>query len=127
MAAFRKALEARYVGDMIMTRPDSTRLEFIAFRREGGAGKWESLPETYPIPPQCMLHGFVAPEAIELPPVDDVPDGAHGGGDMAVNPGLGGGIGVLAPSTPHEATLLGLMSSFLLEFSLVTDTLFFWL
>jgi len=84
MAAFRKALEARYVGDMIMTRPDSTRLEFIAFRREGGAGKWESLPETYPIPPQCMLHGFVAPEAIELPPVDDVPDGAHGGGDMAV-------------------------------------------
>jgi hypothetical protein len=85
MAAFRKALEARYEGDMIMTRPDSSRLEFIAYRREGGVGKWLSLPEVYQIPPQCMLPGFVAPDTIELPPMAaGVVAGAEGGEGMAV-------------------------------------------
>ena len=84
MAAFRKALEARYEGDMIMTRPDSINLEFIAFRRGGGVGKWEQLPETFSIPPHCMLPGYQAPESIVLPPLGDGLEGAHGGDGMAV-------------------------------------------
>jgi len=84
MAAFRKALEARYEGDMIMTRPDSIRLEFIAYRREGGVGKWLSLPEVYQIPPQCMLPGYVAPDTIELPMAAGMVAGAEGGDGMAV-------------------------------------------
>ena len=84
MAAFRKALEARYEGDMIMTRPDSIRLEFTAYRREGGVGKWISLPEVYQIPPQCMLPGYVAPDTIELPMAAGVVAGAEGGDAMAV-------------------------------------------
>jgi hypothetical protein len=84
MAAFRRALEGKYGGDMIMTRPDPHRLEFIAFRRDGGGGKWEQLPDTYQIPPQCMLPGYKVPGAITLPEGVVAVGDQTGGGDMAV-------------------------------------------
>jgi len=84
MAAFRKALEGKYGGDMIMVSPETACLEFIAFREGGGGGKWEQLPETYPIPPQSMLPGFKAPDVYVLPASVVVTEEGHGGGDMKV-------------------------------------------
>ena len=85
MAAFRRALEERYEGEQIMTRPDSKRLEFVAFRREGGVGKWLQLEESFPIPPNIMLPGYKVSEAVTLPPVGGVSaEDAGNGGGMAV-------------------------------------------
>jgi len=84
MAAFRRALEARYVGDMIMARPDLRSLEFVAYRREGGVGKWLQLSECFPIPSNILLSGYQLNETVTLPPVVvAVEDGAVGG-EMAV-------------------------------------------
>jgi len=84
MAAFRRALEARYVGDMIMARPDLRSLEFVAYRREGGVGKWLQLSESFPIPSNILLSGYQLNETVTLPPVVvAVEDGAMGG-EMAV-------------------------------------------
>ena len=84
MAAFRRALEGKYKGDLIMTRPDPHRLEFVAYRKEGGAGKWDQLPDTYQIPPQCMLPGFKSPDVIVLPPCGAATDGGSEGDGMKV-------------------------------------------
>jgi len=82
-AAFRRALESRYDGDMIMARPDPRSLEFIAFRREGGVGKWLPLKESFPIPPEIMLSGYKVSE-VTLPVVAGLAEGAEGGDGMAV-------------------------------------------
>ena len=83
MAAFRRALESRYIGDMIMARPDPRSLEFIAFRREGGVGKWLPLRESFPIPPEIMLSGYKVSE-VTLPDGAGLAEGAEGGDGMAV-------------------------------------------
>jgi len=82
MAAFRRALEDRYRGDHIMTRPDHRTLEFLAYRREGGEGKWLPLRETFPIPPGILLPNYKLAETVTLQGVG-VEVGGEGDG-MAV-------------------------------------------
>ncbi len=65
-----------------MTRPDYRTLEFLAYRREGGEGKWLPLGESFPIPPGILLPDYKPIEAVTLPE-SVVGDGAAGGG-MAV-------------------------------------------
>jgi len=84
MAAFRRALEARYTGDIVMTRPDHRSLRFVAFRKEGGVGKWNSLEESFPIPLDIMLPGYKVRETVTLPELaGGGGSGADGDGGMA--------------------------------------------
>ena len=83
MAAFRRALEQRYDGDIIMTRPNVRNLTFVAFRKEGGVGKWNSLEESFPIPLDIMLPGYKVRETVALPDVGGGVSGADGDGGMA--------------------------------------------
>jgi hypothetical protein len=58
MAAFRKALEARYPDQIIMTRPNTRNLEILAMRKRDGDKKWTHCGEIHPIPSGIMLPGF---------------------------------------------------------------------
>ena len=84
MAAFRRALESRYKGDMIMTRPDPRTLEFAAYRKEGGVGKWISLRECFPIPLNILQPGYSLVETVTLADVTVTVEDSAAGGEMAV-------------------------------------------
>jgi len=79
MAVFRKALEERYPGHIIMTRPNARTLEYIAFMKVDGEKKWNECVERHPIPVGIMLAGFVKSDRVDLPEM--VPSGISGGGD----------------------------------------------
>jgi hypothetical protein len=84
MALFRKALEDRYQGHIIMTRPDTRNLEFISFRKVDGDKKWTPCVETHAIPLGIMLPGFRESTSVRLQDVDSqMEEGelAAGGGD----------------------------------------------
>ena len=85
MGVFRRAMEARYPGKIIMARPNARTLEYIAFMKEDGEKKWNECMETHPIPLGVMLPNFVKSERVALP---DLPDYGVGGVEMDV--GLGG-------------------------------------
>jgi hypothetical protein len=85
MGVFRRAMETRYPGKIIMTRPNARNLEYIAFMKEDGEKKWNECMETHPIPLGVMLPNFVKSERVVLP---DLPDYGVGGVEMDV--GLGG-------------------------------------
>ena len=70
MAAFRKALEDRYAGQIVMVRHDTRNLSLTALRKTDGEGRWTQCNEELPIPVGIMLPGFRA-VAIQLPPVED--------------------------------------------------------
>jgi len=79
MAAFRRALETRYPGDFIMTRPNLRSLAFVASRKEGGEGKWIPMGEVFPIPLDIMVPGYKVRENVVLPEVAGAVSGADGG------------------------------------------------
>jgi hypothetical protein len=82
MAVFRRAMEARYPEDIVMTRPDIRTLEFISFRKKDGEKKWNQCVETHPIPLGIMLPGFRESSEVALPDLPSVDeDMADGGGD----------------------------------------------
>jgi hypothetical protein len=81
MTAFRNALLDRYPGWLIMTRPDRTTLELIAFRKKDGEPKWNRISEVHALPSKIMLPTYVAPNHIVLPPLpaeDPLADGVGG-------------------------------------------------
>jgi hypothetical protein len=82
MAAFRKALEGRHEGQIIMVRHDVASLSFTAFRKSDGDARWTACPETLPIPLGIMLPGFHVPDTIDLPEAAVVGGGDGGGGMM---------------------------------------------
>lgn len=77
MAAFRKALEERYVGQIVLVRPDTRNLELTALRKTDGEGRWTSCTEVIPIPVGIMLPNHRA-GSIVLPPCGE------GGGEGAM-------------------------------------------
>jgi len=79
MAAFRRALEDRYRGSIVMVRPEPKRLELIAFRKAEGEGRWTNCTESIPIPSGILLPGFAIPETICLPEVDGMVTGTASG------------------------------------------------
>ena len=89
MGVFRRAMETRYPGKIIMTRPNARTLEFIAFMKEDGEKKWAECMETHPIPLGIMLPNFVKSQHVVLP---DLPPGQGDGCvDMEDEGGLAGG------------------------------------
>jgi hypothetical protein len=82
MAAFRKALECRHVGQIIMVRPDIASLSFTAFRKNDGDARWTACQETLPIPLGIMLPGFRVSDTIDLPEAAVAGGGDGGGGVM---------------------------------------------
>ena len=91
MAVFRKALEDRYPGQIIMTRPNSRTLEYLAFMKEDGAKKWTECAERHPIPVGIMLSGFVRSDRVVLP--DWGPRGDEEEGGVETGEGEGGAMG----------------------------------
>ena len=89
MAVFRKALEERYPGHIIMTRPNTRTLEYIAFKKVDGEKKWNECTERHPIPMGIMLAGFVKSGSVDLPDIGPTADG-DGGGAMEVGGAAGG-------------------------------------
>jgi len=89
MGVFRKAMEERYPGMIIMTRPNARTLEFTASMKNDGEKKWSDCAETHPIPMGIMLHGFVKSGRVVLPPRLFVED--DGGGEMELGDGAVGG------------------------------------
>jgi hypothetical protein len=87
MAVFRKAMETRYPGKIIMTRPNVRSLKFTAFMKEDGDKKWDECMETHDIPLGIMLPGFVKSERVVLPDLEPVEDGDG----MVVEGGVGEG------------------------------------
>jgi hypothetical protein len=77
MAAFRKALEGRYEGQIVLVRPDSRNLQLVALRKADGAGRWTQCAEVLPIPVGIMLPNHRA-GSIVLPPCGE------GGGEGAM-------------------------------------------
>ena len=91
MAAFRKALEERYEGEIIMTRPNTQSLEFVAFHKKDGDKRWSSCVETHPIPLGIMLPGFKETARIILP---ELPGAAPGEGGEEFEDAVGEGAGI---------------------------------
>ena len=91
MTLFRKAMESRYPGKIILAKPNARNLIFTALMKNDGDKKWEECRETVPIPLGVMLPGFVYSTRVILPDVGDVVGGDDGGGDMAVGDGAVGG------------------------------------
>jgi hypothetical protein len=91
MTLFRKAMESRYPGKIILAKPNARNLIFTALMKNDGDKKWEECRETVPIPLGVMLPGFVYSTRVILPDVGDVGVGDDGGGDMAVGDGAVGG------------------------------------
>jgi len=58
MAAFRKALEARYEERIIMVRPDPKSMEFVGFQKQDGVGSWTKCQESFPIPSGILLADY---------------------------------------------------------------------
>ena len=90
MAVFRKAMEDRYPGKIIMTRPNTRTLEYIALMKDDGDKKWTDCMETHPIPVGIMLPGFVKSASVFLPPLEPLGDDGDGDG-MVCGDGGGGG------------------------------------
>jgi hypothetical protein len=68
---FYKAMKARYPDRIVMVRPDTPSLSFVAFvKNEGGSG-WTRCRETVPIPKGIMLPSYVFPNRVDLPTVAD--------------------------------------------------------
>ena len=88
MALFRKAMECRYPGKIILARPNVRSLEFTALMKNDGDKKWVECQETVPIPIGVMLGGFVATARVVLP--DVVGDAVDGDGEMDMAAGGGG-------------------------------------
>ena len=88
MAVFRKAMEDRYKDEIIMTRPNSGTLEFIAFRKRDGDKRWRSCVETHPIPLGIMLPGFRVSSTVTLPEAEAMEE--SGGTDPGAEMGQGG-------------------------------------
>jgi hypothetical protein len=66
---FYKAMKARYPDRIVMVRPDTPSLSFVAFvKNEGGSG-WTRCQETVPIPKGIMLPSYVFPNRVDLPAV----------------------------------------------------------
>ena len=90
MGVFRKALEDRYPGKIIMTRPNARTLDYIAFMKVDGEKQWHECTERHPIPVGIMLAGFVKSGGIDLPGME--PDGVGDGvGAMEEGGGEAGG------------------------------------
>ena len=87
MALFRKAMECRYPGKIILARPNVRSLEFTALMKNDGDKKWVECQETVPIPIGVMLGGFVATVRVVLPDVVGDAGGDDGGMDMAAGGG----------------------------------------
>ena len=90
MAAFRKALEERYTGEIIMTRPSIQSLEFVAFHKRDGDKRWSPCVETHPIPLGIMLPGFKESACVALP---EPPTVALGEGGEEFVDAIGEGAG----------------------------------
>jgi hypothetical protein len=65
MTAFRNALLDRYLGWLIMTRPDRSTLELIAFKKRVGEPKWQRISKVHPLPSNIMLPKYATPDHIE--------------------------------------------------------------
>jgi len=55
---FHDQLKLAYPDQLIMTRPDTRSLSFIAFAKKDKEPKWNRLKETCAIDPSCMLVAF---------------------------------------------------------------------
>jgi len=56
MKKFHTELKASYPDKLIMTRPDSAKLCFIAFTKTDGDRSWTLAPEQAAIDPACLNH-----------------------------------------------------------------------
>ncbi len=62
-------MKTRYPDRIVMVRPDTPSLAFIAFvKNEGGSG-WSRCRETVPIPKGIMLPSYTFPNRVDLPTV----------------------------------------------------------
>ena len=96
MTLFRKAMECRYPGKIILARPNTRSLHFTALMKNDGDKKWEECQEAVPIPLGVLLPGFVATVRVDLPDVAAaavVADAGDGDGEMDIAAGGGGGGG----------------------------------
>ena len=89
MTIFRKAMENRYPGKIILAKTNPRTLEFSALMKTDGDKKWVECRETVPIPLGVMLPGFVQSTSVALPDVaGEQGDGGGGGDDLGA---VGGG------------------------------------
>jgi hypothetical protein len=91
MAVFRKAMEERYPGKIIMTRPNLRTLEYIALMKDDGEKRWTDCLERHPIPLGVMLPNFVKSSGVVLPDVGPYLQGGEGGEEMEEDGAAGGG------------------------------------
>ena len=91
MAVFRKAMEERYPGKIIMTRPNTRTLEYIALMKDDGEKRWSDCAERHPIPRGIMLAGFVKSASVVLPDVGPLRGEDDQGDEMEEEEGAGGG------------------------------------
>jgi len=93
MGLFRKAMECRYPGKIILAKPNPRTLEFTALYKNDGDKRWVECRETVPIPLDVMLPGFVNSTRVVLPDVEIAQAGEGVGGDAMDAVGGGGGGG----------------------------------
>ena len=88
MAVFRRAMENRYPGKIILARPNKRGLVFSALMKNDGEKRWTDCKETVPIPLDVMLPSFASTGRVLLPEVEAAMEEGGGGGD---GDGAGGG------------------------------------
>jgi hypothetical protein len=66
---FYKAMKNRYPDRIVMVRPDTPSLSFVAFMKNEGGSGWTRCRETVAIPKGIMLPNFVYPNRVDLPAV----------------------------------------------------------
>jgi hypothetical protein len=67
---FYKAMKTRYPDRIVMVRPDTPSLSFVAFMKNEGGSGWTRCRETVAIPKGIMLPNFVYPNRVDLPAVE---------------------------------------------------------
>jgi hypothetical protein len=70
-AMFLNAIKTRYVGRVVMARPDISSLSLVAFMKDEGGSGWSRCRESVAIPRGILLPGFDFPNRVHLPVVVD--------------------------------------------------------
>ncbi len=86
---FYKAMKTRYPDRIVMVRPDTPSLSFVAFMKNEGGGGWTRCRETVAIPKGIMLPNFVFPNRVDLPTVEDGEMGACDDDALLVEASIG--------------------------------------
>ena len=82
-AAFHNELKQKYEGYIIMTRPDTPSLSFIAFAKKDGEKGWTKLDDVRPIDPAAVRDNRNDNANRRIVPTSHVPQGQATGGAAA--------------------------------------------